>query len=153
MVESKKSTRQVIRVIFFLVAIAFFILAAFTNLSLSLLGIYLIIMILFVRDKELVVYHDRIELNSISLISKFSSKEIFYYQDISQIKYDKAFTNIKDVILNNDVWNTSTTSKPDTVEIYKSDNTWRIINRIGTKTDFENAFACMFSQMQSFEKS
>lgn len=152
-VKNKKSNRLVIRVVLFLSGVLVCLFAAFTNLLISIFGIYLLVMVLFIRDRELAVYKDRIELKNISPISIFSSKEIFYYRDITKINYDKSFTNIKDELFNVAAWNPSTNSKPDTIEILKSDGTWRVINRIGNKQEFENAFICMLSQMQNIQKS
>lgn len=101
-----------------------------------ILSAYLIVMILYVKNYEFIVYTDRLELVEKSIWSKFDCKEIFQFSDIKILRFDKAFFDVTAVLLNPD-FQPTISSKKDTIEIVNKDGTWRSINRIGEKEIFK----------------
>jgi hypothetical protein len=138
--QSNKVVRKALRIIFLIAGIVLVIFATLFSWLIIFPGFYLIVMVFFIKDKEIIVHNDRFELHRKSVVPFFSDKEVFNYGDIKKINYDPSFTNIKSELIGNAVWAPGTSSKPDTIEVFKFDDSFRVINRIGDRQDFENAF-------------
>lgn len=149
---ANKNKRKVIRLIFLIIGISLVILGIIKAWFLIIAGLYFLIMTAFIKNTELHLFKDRIELRHISIITKLSDKELFSFDSIKNIKFDKGFTNWKGLLLEGNMsYVNRTQSKKDTIEIIMKDGSWRIINRIDSKGNFYKACQMMLKQIKIYE--
>jgi hypothetical protein len=137
--DSIRNNKKVVRLILGIVGFLICISAPYYSWIFLLPGLFLILINIFITDTELTVYNNRFEIDHWSIVDLFSSKEVFNYNNILKIKFDKGFSNILGVLTDpNSIFYNQTNSKPDTIEIVMKDNSFRIINSIGDKNKFRN---------------
>lgn len=151
---ANKNKRKIIRLIFLIIGSVLIIMGILKAWFLILAGLYFLVMTVFIKDIELHLYNNRIELLHISIIKKLNNTELFPFDSIKSIKFDKGFTNWKRILIEGDMgFINKTQSKKDTIEITMKDGSWRIINRIGAKNKFYHACQQMLNQLKSIQNS
>jgi hypothetical protein len=153
LVNCNKRKRIIIRILLILLGLGCIISALFLSWIIVILGLYLLAMVGFINDQQLVIYSDRFEIKHISIINRLSSLETFYYMDLKSIKFDKGFTDIIGAIIEIKGLGNTIYSKPDTIEVIKNDGSRRSINRIGLKSDFYKGCEVMIEQMNKYRSN
>ncbi len=147
-VQTNKKRKKIIRRITFLFGLFLSIAALIYGWFFILPGLFFICFTVFIKDISLNVFEDRIEINHIGIIEKLNIKEIFNFKDIQSVKFDEGFTNIIGAILDvNNMYFNRTYSKKDTVEIFLLNGEWRIVNRIGSRSEFNNACKIIIKEL------
>jgi hypothetical protein len=119
-----------------MLTIGSFAIDSYSNLMLILLGFTFAILVLFVRFKSIIVYNDRFEIISKSLLNTFIHVDSFNYSEIKSIKFSKSYTEWVRIILGLYTRPMDRTSKSDTMDIITNDNQKLEIIRIGKLDEF-----------------
>ena len=110
-----------------------------------------------IKDRSILVFMERFELKNKSILSILNSKEVFKYSIIRKIELSESYTDIiksalKSMVIDNLVFignsRSGIHSKPDTIEIHFTDDSFRVINRIGTKKEFLECFKQIVERIQ-----
>jgi hypothetical protein len=149
--------KVIFRITLILLGLSTIITAIWINGLVILFGLYLIAMSLIIKDRCIQIFNDRFELKGKSLLSFLNSIEIFCYSKIKKIEFSESYTDIvksalKSMVIDDLIFicnpRFGSYSKPDTITIVFTDDTFRVINKLGSKNQFMKCFQFILEQIQ-----
>ncbi len=154
--RENNTTKLTLRIVFFTIGIAIIFSAIWINELVIVVGLYLIIMTLFIKDRSIQVFNDRFEIRGKSILPILNSKESFKYRDIKKVEFSESYSDIfkstlKSIVIDDFIFmgnsGYNTYSKPDNITIRMQDNSFRVLNRIGSKDQFISCFKSILEEL------
>jgi len=126
-----------------LIAIISFMLIKYVGFIVSILGLYCISMILFIRFPRIDLYEGHFEIIKKSVYSRLTECVKYNYRDLKNVKFSKGFTNWIMIALTfvltggwRTPWANEQYSKLDSMILTLADDKELEINRIGSRDNF-----------------